>query len=242
MRCPGQDRRYWTEDSVFEVPCPECGAAVEFFKDEASGRCTRCGHRFPNPGMDFGCAKWCALAEQCLGVVPERDSASISTEGALAARLIQKVGEAFDGDPDRLTRTLKVFHHARQLVFSEGGDPRVVLAAALLRDVGATDRATGQAGAAEGPAKARQILQDIAADEETIRSVCEIVAAHEAGRQLDSIESRIVRDAGTLAAFAAEGYGDDPDEQLRTLTRELTTDAAKEWAQKWAGSGPNGKK
>ena len=27
MKCPGQDRGYWTGDRVFEVPCPRCGSA-----------------------------------------------------------------------------------------------------------------------------------------------------------------------------------------------------------------------
>ncbi|MGA2066288.1 MAG: DUF3786 domain-containing protein [Thermoguttaceae bacterium] len=70
MKCPGQDSRYWTGDPVVETPCPECGATVEIFRDESAGRCRRCGHRFLNPGANFGCAQWCSLAKECVGFIP----------------------------------------------------------------------------------------------------------------------------------------------------------------------------
>jgi hypothetical protein len=63
--CPGQDRRTWTPDDIFEVPCAGCGAPVEFFKDDARRRCTTCGATNPNPRQAAGCASWCAAAEKC---------------------------------------------------------------------------------------------------------------------------------------------------------------------------------
>ena len=86
MKCPGQDVRYWKPDAVFEVPCPACGAAVEFFKDDAWRKCHKCGHRFSNPRIDLGCAEWCPYAEQCLGQRPEpvakrEDQCSPNQEG-----------------------------------------------------------------------------------------------------------------------------------------------------------------
>jgi len=231
MRCPGQDRRYWGEDAVFEVPCPECGAAVELFKDEAWGRCASCGHKFPNPGMDFGCAKWCSLAQQCLGFIPESQLNSNPKEGALAGRLIQQVKEAFGADPARVGRSLRVFHYARELASKEGGDPRVVLAAALLLGAGPAVPGPRTSAPAAAPSQARQILQQIAADEDTIRRVCQIVESHQAGEQADSIEFRIVQDADTLASVAAEGPPDDPDTLQSALHSRLHTEAAREKAK-----------
>lgn len=231
MRCPGQDRRYWKEDAVFEVPCPECGAAVELFKDESSGRCASCGHKFPNPGIDFGCAKWCSLAEQCLGFIPESQLTSSPKEGALAGRLIQEVKEAFGADPVRVGRSLRVFHYAKELASKEGGDPRVVLAAALLLGIGPATPDPETPGPAGQPSQARQILQQIGAGEDTIRRVCEIVESHQAGRQADSIEFRVVQDADTLVGLAAEGPPADPDALQSALSARLRTDAAKQKAK-----------
>lgn len=228
MRCPGQDRRYWTEDAVFEVPCPECGTAVEFFKDETKGRCTKCGHRFPNPGMDFGCAAWCSLAEQCLGFVPEGDSSPKSTEGALAGRLIQRVGEEFKDEPDRMISALKAFHNAKELVGKEGGIPRIALAASLLLEV---------AGSAEAEVeclqKVRQLLKDVGADEETIQGVLEIVEGCRSGQQLDKTEFKIVCDAERLARLTTDHSPDQREEIEAILQDQLITDTAKQKARSW---------
>lgn len=213
MRCPGQDRRYWKEDAVFDVPCPECGEAVEFFKDETSGRCGKCGHRFPNPGMDYGCAKWCSLARQCLGFVPERQLTVETREGALAGRLIQEVKEAFSDAPARIARSMRAFHFAREIVPTEGGNPRVVLAAALLFDV--------------SPERAEAILRHIGADDDTVRATCEILAALQGENDLDTLERRVVHDAVVLAQLASEGPGAD----LASLLARMKTKTGKSRAK-----------
>lgn len=67
MQCPGQDKRTWKEDAIFETECPKCGHAVEFFKDESQRRCRNCRSLVLNPKMDFGCASYCQFAGECLG-------------------------------------------------------------------------------------------------------------------------------------------------------------------------------
>jgi len=66
-RCPGQDQRYLKPSDVFEVPCPECGHMVEFFKFDVKLNCRGCGREMRNPKLDLGCAKWCKYADKCLG-------------------------------------------------------------------------------------------------------------------------------------------------------------------------------
>ena len=64
-RCPGQDRINWTPDDIFDVECPTCGGAIEYFKDDQRRACPHCGALVQNPRFDNGCAKWCAAAENC---------------------------------------------------------------------------------------------------------------------------------------------------------------------------------
>lgn len=233
MRCPGQDRRYWNEDAVFDVPCPECGASVEFFKDETSGRCTKCGHRFRNPGIDFGCATWCSLAEQCLGFVPEGDSTPTSTEGALAGRLIQQIGEELKDEPARMIAALKVFHHAKELVAKEGGVPRIALAASLLLEIAnSPDSDTNDAGS-QCARKVRQLLVETGADEETIQGVAEIIECCRSGRQSDGIEFKIVCDADRLARLTTEYSPHQREELEAAIQEQLATDTARERARSW---------
>ncbi|MCG3181906.1 MAG: hypothetical protein BIFFINMI_04346 [Phycisphaerae bacterium] len=66
-RCPGQNLRFWKPEDIFEVACPACGRAIEFFKDDAFRPCT-CGVRVRNPRKDMGCAEWCKSANECLDV------------------------------------------------------------------------------------------------------------------------------------------------------------------------------
>ncbi len=67
-QCPGQDTAFWKPGDIFEITCPNCGESVEFFKDEGKRKCKGCGHVFPNPKLNEGCAKWCKFADKCLGL------------------------------------------------------------------------------------------------------------------------------------------------------------------------------
>jgi hypothetical protein len=202
MKCPGQDPRYWTGEVVIEVPCPECGVAVEIFRDEHTGRCLRCGHRFSNPGADLGCAKWCAMANECLGLSPQRRSqpgAGVA-EGALAARLIQWIEQRFKDDPPRIARALKAFQRVKELIRKEGGDPRVAFCAALLLAVDADQPADAAQPAPEtdapcGPMSAEQILRHVGVEAEVAAHVFRIMRACRQGEIIDAVEFRVVREA-----------------------------------------------
>jgi hypothetical protein len=205
MKCPGQDRRYWTGDAVFEVPCPKCGASIELFKDESSGRCASCGSKVRNPRISFDCAQWCAFAEECLGFVPQREGRPDPGQGALASRLIRAIKEEPQADQARVGRALAAFQHARALLVNKGGDPRIVLAAALLigflaEELGSGASSAAQAGAhTEGLTEARRILQAVDLDEDAVACVGRILKTYRTGGELDTIEFRVVCDACTLA-------------------------------------------
>ena len=201
MRCPGQDRRYWTEDAVFEVPCPRCGAAIELFKDENSGRCTSCAAKVRNPRISFDCAQWCAHAEECLGFVPQREGRPDPGQGALASRLIRAIKEDPHADPARVGRALAAFQHARTLLADQRSDPRVVLAAALLIGFLAEGDESGRPsdGHPEGLNAAGRILQAVDLDGDAVASVCRILETYRAGGELDTIEFPVVREACSRA-------------------------------------------
>jgi len=66
QKCPGQDNRFWKPDDVYTVPCPRCGAGVEFFKDDFSRKCPQCRVRFKNPHLNMACAEWCPYGDACI--------------------------------------------------------------------------------------------------------------------------------------------------------------------------------
>jgi hypothetical protein len=71
LRCPGQDQRFWRPEDIHFVPCPSCHTEIEFWKDEPFRFCPACRREIRNPHVDFGCAKWCKQAHECLGALPE---------------------------------------------------------------------------------------------------------------------------------------------------------------------------
>jgi hypothetical protein len=168
-----------------------------------------------------------------LGFVPEGDSAPTSTERALAGRLIQQVGEELKDEPARMISALKAFHHAKELVAKEGGVPRIALAASVLLEI--ADSPEGHAKSQSGQ-KARQMLMEAGADEETIRGVAEILDHFRSGRKLDGIEFKIVCDADRLAKLTTE-YSPDQREEVEVVIQEqLATATARERARSWCKS------
>jgi len=204
-RCPGQDMRYLKPEDVFGVRCPCCKTEVEFFKDEPSLRCPACGHQVRNPRIDLGCAKWCALAEQCLATAPHRPDEIKS----LCERLVAEMQAALGADPRRIGRALKVLEQAEMILGSEAADPLIVKAAAILHDIDANEarRKHGSSRRScretQGAAIARAILEKLGIDENRIDQICRIVGSHGAG-DIDTPESRIVRDAVRAVKISEE--------------------------------------
>lgn len=210
MKCPGQDRGFWQGNPVVEVPCPVCGWSVEVFRDEAKGRCTHCGHRFPNPGGNFGCAQWCPMARECLGFVPERPQPAAQTEGAVAARLISRLEAVLSGQPDRLSRTLRAFRHAREMVARTGGNPQIVLVATLLASASGS-LAQGEAAGVPGDAFADQWtnwLAELRLPSTASEQIRAIVEALHTGNSLDCPEYRIVHAACVRAGRPENGQAE----------------------------------
>lgn len=61
-RCSGNNTEEWGFDSIFEIECPSCGNAVEFFKDETRRNCPKCKNPVINNREDTGCGQWCSSA------------------------------------------------------------------------------------------------------------------------------------------------------------------------------------
>lgn len=129
-RCPGQDQRYWTPEDIFDVRCPHCGHAIEFWKDEPMRICSSCSKEVRNPRIDLGCAKWCKHAAECLGKMPDAMPAMPLLE-ILKAELSEIPGI----DADILGKAEQVSCAAEKAVLATEGELVVVKAAALIASV-----------------------------------------------------------------------------------------------------------
>jgi len=230
-RCPGQDKRFWRSEDVFEAPCPECGHAIEFWKDEPSRRCRGCGKTVPNPKMDLGCAKWCKFAKDCFGV------ALPGSDVSLREALVREMERTFSGEEEHISHSKQVLGFAEKILAEEGGDPLVVTAAAILHDIGIRQAqarhgsSAGEFQEMEGPPVARAILQKLGVDPARVEHVCDIVGNHHTPGGMDSLEFRIIRDADQLAGAGEAARGKGPDELETYINWAYRTDTGRALAR-----------
>ncbi len=123
-------------------------------------------------------------------------------------KIMQAMREQFGADRKRIAHALAVFRRAKRLLEREGGCRDVVVAAALLHDIGIPEAERKHGSSApkyqelEGPPIARRILERLQIlDAEDIEHVCRIVGSHHSGGDVDTTELNIVWDADWLVNF-----------------------------------------
>ena len=237
MKCPGQDLQYWKPGSIFDVPCPECGQSVEFFKDDPSRKCGHCGHRFVNPQMDFGCAAYCQYAEQCLGGLP--GEVVELREDLLKDRVAVAMKQYFKSDFKRIGHASRVARYAERIGREEGGNLAVILVTAYLHDIGIPEAERKYGSSApryqekEGPPVAEGILKDLGARDELIREVCDIIAHHHRPGDNESLNFQVVYDADRIANIEEEMklHPKTGRELSRIIENQLLTDGGRKAAR-----------
>jgi HD superfamily phosphohydrolase YqeK/DNA-directed RNA polymerase subunit RPC12/RpoP len=238
MRCPGQDSRYWKPGAVYNAPCSKCGNPIEFFKDEPTRRCKKCGHKMVNPKMDFGCAAYCKYADQCLGDLPPELIAQ--RKELLKDRVAIEMKHFFKQDFKRIGHATKVARYAEQIVKEEKGDPAIVLSAAYLHDIGIKEaEARYQSNEPQyqeelGPPIARDILTKLGATPELIEEVCDIIAHHHHPRTEETTNFKVLYDADMIVNLeeSQQNGGKDPEKLKGLIQRKFLTESGRQLAEK----------
>lgn len=238
-KCPGQDTMFWKPDAIFDVECGSCGAQVEFFKDDVSRRC-KCGNKVMNPQLNLGCAKWCEHAKECLGYDPkermeELENANAGT--ALADELTAAMKKVFGDDEKRIRHALMVLSHAEEIMRKEGGDPKVVVASAILHDIGIKKAeevhgsCAGKFQEIEGPAIAESIMKEIGMHSAAISDVKDIIANHHSAKCKITTEFKVIWDADWLVNFPDEHPGLEGEEAQKKIDALFRTETGKKKAE-----------
>ena len=102
--------------------------------------CSNCGEIVSNPQINLSCAKWCKMAKECLGDLPEEAIAASPVIERLKALLHKRLAAA----PDRMQNALDTLLKAETMMMKEEGDPSLVkpsslFAGALLTPAGDVD-------------------------------------------------------------------------------------------------------
>lgn len=238
MRCPGQDSRYWKPGAIYDITCPNCGNAIEFFKDESTRRCKKCGNKLVNPRMDFGCAAYCKYAEQCLGDLPPEVLAQRNE--LLKDRVAIEMKHYFKQDFKRIGHATKVARYAEQLVKEEKGDPAIVLSAAYLHDIGIKEaEAKYQSTEAKyqeelGPPIARDILTRLGANPGLIEEVGDIIGHHHHPRPEETVNFKVIFDADLIVNLEENQQAKkiDPEKLRAMIENNFLTESGRKLARK----------
>lgn len=220
MKCPGQDMQYWNSEAIYEVDCPECARAVEFYKDDTTRSCTHCGHRFVNPRLDFGCAAYCKYAEQCIGTLPEEFVGS--QENLLKDKVAVEMKRFYKTDFKRIGFVSRAAGLAEKIGREEGVNLAIVLCAAYLKNIG-----SGRLEAA------REILLRAGAKDEVVNEVCALIEASDSDNASTSLEASTLADAFAIALLENENKQQPIEaEQFETFIEEtLRTTAGRQAAR-----------
>ncbi len=183
IKCPGQDTRHWKPGDIFTAECPKCGAEIEFFKDDTRRRCAWCGHLFYNPKIELGCAEWCQYADKCVPELVKEKQAMQSFKEILLKR-VKDILAADASGRERLDLAIK---YAAELLKAEGGDPKVVFAAVILKPV--------------SPSQARELLAELETEPEIAADIMSIL---DGSAPKNDANSRLVQDVLTLVETKPE--------------------------------------
>ena len=223
MKCPGQDMQYWTAEAIFEVNCPECGKAVEFYKDDTTRSCSSCHHRFVNPKLDFGCAAYCKFAEQCIGTLPEEFVGSL--DNLLKDKVAVEMKRFYKTDFKKIGYLSRLANHAEKIGKEEEVNLAIVLCSAYLKNI--------ESGTGNSDTTAESILQGLGAKEEICREVCDLIESLNGSPDILSREAAALADADALAQLEdrnkQEPVSDDTFEQF--LAQDLLTDGGRKVAR-----------
>lgn len=145
---------------------------------------------------------------------------------ATKAALIQAMEAYFGQDTKRISHAHRVAGYAEELLKQEAGDYSVVIAAALLHDIGIKvaekkyGSTSGKYQEKEGPPIARQILSRVGFPAHQIGEICEIIGHHHSPGRVNTLNFQILYDADWLVNLRDE-YKTHDRSRLRAIIEKL---------------------
>ena len=201
-RCPGS--LSFSQPKIEMIPCPDCGADVEIWSDEATGQCPKCSRTVIRTASQ-SCVDWCRYAVECLG--DEKFKKYGEMKAALRkSALINAIQLYCEDNPARIARARKILAYAEAILPGhKEADPNVVMAASALHSVVLTN-VESQPGrmleatlSAERLPLALKILKELGYPEGLMNEVSDLLSEDPGSRRKSTIHYKLLHDAVLLA-------------------------------------------
>jgi HD superfamily phosphodiesterase len=154
----------------------------------------------------------------------------------LKEELLRKMEDYFGADAKRINHAKKVLEFAEEIVANEGGDEDIIVATAILHDIGVHgaerkyNSSAGKYQEIEGPPIAKEILEKSSFPKEKIPEVLEIIAHHHSGG-INTENFKIIWDADWLVNIPDEVGLTNKDKLTKLIEKVFLTDTGKKLAR-----------
>lgn len=148
--------------------------------------------------------------------------------------LIKEMEEFFGADRKRINHAKTVLQYAESILEDEPGNAAVVVAAAVLHDIGIKEAerkynsSAGKLQEVESPPIAREIMKKIGIENDVIEEVCDIIAHHHTPNAMNVLNFRIILDADLITNIIEE----DIKINKRKIEKIFKTSKGREIARK----------
>lgn len=147
--------------------------------------------------------------------------------------LLKELELYFGADAKRIAHAKEVLRFSEELLSVEPADPRIVIPASILHDVGiklAEEKygsAAGHYQEIEGPAVAKSIMRKIGLKETVIDEVCQIIGCHHSPGKIRTNNFKVLYDADWLVNLKDEIAVKDNDELRRIIAKVFLTETGR---------------
>ncbi len=151
--------------------------------------------------------------------------------------LINAMENYFNSDVKRIDHAHRVTKYAEELLETEGGDYSIVLAAAVLHDIGIHEAerkynsTSGKYQEKEGPPIARDILAKLGFEQKEIDEICSIIAHHHSPGKITTQNFKVLYDSDWLVNLNDEYNIQDSVKLNNIVERVFLTQSGKRKAK-----------
>lgn len=131
--------------------------------------------------------------------------------GPTKENITAEMRRVFGDDEKRIAHAMSVLSYAEEILLEVAADRGVVVAAALLHDIGIHEAerkygsSAGRYQEIEGPPIAERILESLDADAGFIAEVCDIVGHHHSPRKNETPDFKVLYDADRIVNLRDDG-------------------------------------
>ena len=160
----------------------------------------------------------------------------INKDEDMKKMLLKILEDYFGSDVSRIDHAKRVLRFAEELLAEEPADPVVVIAAAVLHDVGikaAEEKygaSTGKRQEEEGPPIVRSMLTKLDYRPRVVDEICEIVAHHHSPGTLETLNFKVLCDADMLVNLWKKALTVRPADLPALIDRKFLTEKGKKIA------------